>query len=138
MATSSEQQLETALTGALQNSLAAHAARMEKAEVDAEERVGRYWQEMLSMLDKSTQSLGAQYDELRRQGEVMQKAVDATARIIQLEDALNQNLTSLRQSNHFDETVNSLAAAIHLLNAKLGDARVQKIQLSTERTGRAA
>jgi len=138
MATSSEQQLETALTGALQNSLAAHAARMEKAEVDAEQRVGRYWQEMLSMLDKSTQSLGDQYDELRRQGEVMQKAVDATARIIQLEDALNQNLTSLRQSNHFDETVNSLAAAINLLNAKLGDARPQEITLSTERTGRAA
>ncbi len=138
MAVTSAQQLEKGLTAALQNSLAAHATQVQKAEVDAEQRVGRYWQEMLTMLDQSTQSLNAQYEELRRQGEVMQKAVDATGRIIQLEDALNHNLSSLRQANHLDETVNSLAAAIHLLNAKLVDAHAQPIELSKESAGRAA
>ncbi|NIL96286.1 MAG: hypothetical protein GTO62_03875 [Planctomycetales bacterium] len=138
MAGRSQQQLEGALQGALQNSLDAHATRLEKAEVDAEQRVGRYWQEMLSMLDKSTQALGAQYDELRRQGEVMHKAVDATGRIIQLEDALNQNLSALRQTHHFDETINSLAAAIHLLNARQSDLQPRAIELDTHGAGRAA
>ncbi|MGB6043954.1 MAG: MotA/TolQ/ExbB proton channel family protein [Pirellulales bacterium] len=138
MAVTSERQLETALTRALQNSLQAHAAKLEESEAKAEQRVGRYWQEMLTMMENSTQTLDAQYDELRRQGSVMQQAVDATARVIQLEDALNHNLSALRESNHFDETVNSLAAAINLLNAKLGDTNPPEVKLRSESTGRAA
>jgi len=138
MAVTSERQLETALTRALQNSLQAHAAKLEESEAKAEQRVGRYWQEMLTMMENSTQTLDAQYDELRRQGSVMQQAVDATARVIQLEDALNHNLSALRESNHFDETVNSLAAAINLLNAKMGDTNPPEVKLRSESTGRAA
>ncbi len=40
--------------------------------------------------------------------------------MIKLEEALNRNLGALSSSSNFEETVMSLAAAIHLLNSRLG------------------
>ncbi len=120
MTITTEHQLETALTRALQTSIEAHTRKMNEAEEAADARVGRYWQEMLGTMDKQIEVIKAQYAELQRQGEIMTKAIDATGRIMQLENALNQNLSALRESNQFDEAVNSLAAAISVLNAKIG------------------
>ena len=49
------------------------------------------------------------------------RAVEATGEVIRLEDALNRNLTALAGAKHFEQTVISLAAAIHLLNARLAE-----------------
>jgi hypothetical protein len=46
--------------------------------------------------------------------------VDATGQVTRLEDTLNRNLAALGGSQNFEETVQSLAAVIHLLNARLG------------------
>jgi len=54
-----------------------------------------------------------------RQTDVFRSVIDATGQIAKLEDRLNQNLAALSGSRHFEETVNSLAAVIHLLNSKL-------------------
>jgi biopolymer transport protein ExbB/TolQ len=138
MSAAVEQQIETALTRALESSLNSHADNMKQAEAEAEERANRHRQEVIGMLDKATDSLGAQYGELRRQGEVMQKTMEATERIIKLEDALNDNLNALRDANHFDETINSLAAAINLLNARLSHDRAGHVKLRTDPTDYAA
>lgn len=122
MTVTTEHQLETALTRALQTSIEAHTRKLNEAEEAADARVGRYWQDMLGTMDKQIEVIRSQYTELQRQGEIMTKAVDATGRIMQLENALNQNLSALRESNQFDEAVNSLAAAISVLNAKIGSA----------------
>ena len=61
----------------------------------------------------------AQQAELIRQGEVMTRAVEATGEVIKLEKALNDNLQALAGAKNFEETVMSLAAAIHLLNSRL-------------------
>jgi hypothetical protein len=39
--------------------------------------------------------------------------------VTQLQQALNQNLHALAGAKNFEDTVMSLAAAIHLLNARL-------------------
>jgi hypothetical protein len=141
MTITTEHQLETALTRALQTSIDAHSQKLQQAEEEADARVGRYWQEMLGTMDKQIEVIQSQYAELQRQGEIMTKAVDATGRIMQLESALNQNLSALRESNQFDEAVNSLAAAISVLNAKIGHVpqTASNVKLgATTQTGHAA
>ncbi|MFP6657864.1 MAG: MotA/TolQ/ExbB proton channel family protein [Pirellulales bacterium] len=141
MAVTTEHQLETALSRVLQASADAHANQLKEAEEAAEGRVGRYWQEMLGTMDSQIEVIREQYGELKRQGDIMTRAIDATERIGQLEDSLNQNLAALHHSNKFDEAVNTLAAAISVLNAKLGQVPGGGPQVSltnTENTGYAA
>ena len=107
---STEKQMATALT----QSLTAHAAHLQQTEVDAQERTEAYWQ-------RAQEAFQQQQEQLTQQNETMLRVVDATGRVMKLEDALNQNLNSLAQSGQFDKTVTSLAAAIQLLSARLGD-----------------
>ena len=55
-----------------------------------------------------------------KQGELMTQAIRAAGDVVQLEQALNDNLSALAGSKNFEDTVMSLSAAIHLLNTRLG------------------
>ena len=66
-------------------------------------------------------------------GELMQQVMQATGEVIQLEAALNQNLHSLSGAKNFEDTVMSLSAAIHLLNARLGSAPTDGKQVELQR-----
>jgi hypothetical protein len=59
--------------------------------------------------------------EMVRQGEVMQRAVEACGDVTRLEDSLNHNLSALAGAKHFEQTVMSLAAALNLLGARLAE-----------------
>ncbi len=61
-----------------------------------------------------------QQTELVRQGEILLKVVDATGQVRKLEEALNGNLAALAGAGNFEETATSLAAAVQLLAARLG------------------
>ena len=52
------------------------------------------------------------------------RTIDATGQVTRLEETLNRNLATLAGSQNFEETVQSLAAVIHLLNSRLGQAPV--------------
>lgn len=92
------EQLQATLTTALDRSLNAHAAH----------------------LAENARVLAGQQQELVRQGELMTQAIKAAGDVVQLERALNQNLSALAGSKNFEDTVMSLAAAIHLLSVRLG------------------
>jgi hypothetical protein len=71
----------------------------------------------------------------------MARVVEATGDVLKLETALNQNLKSLAGAKNFEDTVMSLAAAIHLLNMRLGgtESDARHIDLGQTRAqGRAA
>ena len=72
------------------------------------------------MLSNNARMLQTQQQELVKQGEVMARVVEATGEVIKLETSLNRNLKSLAGAKNFEDTVMSLAAAIHLLNTRLG------------------
>jgi biopolymer transport protein ExbB/TolQ len=99
--------LQTTMTSALDRSLSAHAAQ----------------------LAENARVLGAQQQELVRQGELMTQAIKAAGDVVQLERALNQNLSALAGAKNFEDTVMSLAAAIHLLNVRLGKTDAQQVDL---------
>ena len=66
-------------------------------------------------------ALAALQDGMSRQAEVLGRAVEASGDVIRLQDALNHNLSALSGSKHIEQSVLGLAAAIHLLNARLTD-----------------
>jgi hypothetical protein len=120
---SSTEQVQAALTSALQKSLAHHADEMAKVERASGEQARVRWQEWQLTLTDSARLLHSQQQEMTRQGDLLGRALEATGEVIKLEQALNNNLSALAGSKNFEETVMSLAAAIHLLNARLTDGR---------------
>jgi biopolymer transport protein ExbB/TolQ len=131
LAALTQEQLETALAGALVKSVEVHAQRLTAAEEKAAEQNHRHWlqvQEALAAntekvqkaLETSADAARSQQSELSKQSEVLLKVVDATGQITRLEEALNRNLAAVATAQHFEETMLNLSAAIHLLNARLG------------------
>jgi biopolymer transport protein ExbB/TolQ len=91
-------------------------------------------------LSQSLNQLAAQQQEMVKQGEMMAQVIRAAGDVVQLESALNTNLAALAGAKNFEDTVMSLAAAIHLLTTRLGhSAESQPIELRTPQVrGRAA
>ncbi|MBC8350899.1 MAG: MotA/TolQ/ExbB proton channel family protein [Planctomycetes bacterium] len=142
MLESSGDQMRTALTESLESSLASHADRLAQLGEQADEQVTNRWEQWQTALSQSARQLQGQQEEMVRQGRIMNEVVKATGEVITLEKALNENLHSLAGSKNFEDTVMSLSAAIHLLNARLGhtpdSASRVELDKKTPAQGRAA
>lgn len=116
----STEQMQAALGTALSQSLAQHAAHLAKSEQASAEQLTQRWEQWQTALSHNARLLHAQQVEMVKQGELMTQAIRAAGDVVQLERALNDNLAALSGAKNFEDTVMSLAAAIHLLNARLG------------------
>ncbi|MEX2173498.1 MAG: MotA/TolQ/ExbB proton channel family protein [Pirellulaceae bacterium] len=136
----STEQMQTALGTALSQSLAQHAAHLTKSEQASSEQASQRWEQWQTALSHNARLLHAQQQEMVKQGEMMTQAIRAAGEVIQLERALNDNLSALAGAKNFEDTVMSLAAAIHLLNARLArQPETSHVELkSTSAKGRAA
>jgi biopolymer transport protein ExbB/TolQ len=120
MVETSGEVMRTALSNSLETSLANHADRLAKIGREADEQVRTRWEQWQTALSDNARLLHSQQQEMVRQGEIMADVINATGDIVKLEKALNENLHLLAGSKNFEDTVMSLSAAIHLLNARLG------------------
>lgn len=116
----SARQLQDALTGALDESLGRHADKLLDGEFVLTEKNRQNWERLQDGLLANTSSVGALQKAVLEKAELIANAVDATEQVAALEGTLNSNLRALAGSNNFEQTVMSLAAAIHLLNSRLG------------------
>jgi len=116
----STEQMQTALSSALTQSLGQYASQLAKSEQASAEQLQVRWEQWQTALSQNARLLHGQQQEMIKQGELMTKAIHVAGDVIQLEKALNENLAALAGSKNFEETVMSLAATIHLLNARLG------------------
>jgi hypothetical protein len=130
--------LQQALGEALTHSLAAHAERLAGAEQAAGEQHRRHWEQIRQTHAESIQALGALQAELSRQAKVLGRAVEVTGEVTRLQDVLNNNLAALGGAKHIEQTVSGLAAAIHLLNARLAEAPARPGIIQLEPGGRTA
>lgn len=130
MATTTEKQLETALSRALQSSAQFHREQLEAAEAKSREERN----EIASRLQAAADAGVSQQQELNRQTELMLSVAQATEQIIKLEQSLNHNLAALNNSRDFDQTIHSLTAAISLLNSRITstNAPSKPVQLNRE------
>jgi biopolymer transport protein ExbB/TolQ len=81
--------------------------------------------EMQIALVEAAEATVRQQEQLVKQGDVMLQVVGAAGQVKQLEEALNENLTALVNTQHFDEMALNLTAAIQLLCARLGYAPIR-------------
>lgn len=131
------EQMQGMLTASLDKSLAHHASHLAEVESAASEKYAARWEQWQATLGENARLLHAQQQELVRQGELMTQAIKAAGDVVQLEAALNKNLSALAGSQHFEETVMSLSAAIHLLSARVG-AGGQQVELKQPFRSKAA
>ncbi len=116
------QQWQKTIAAALSDSLQTFATSLDSSYQTAEENNRRHWTQLQQSLSEYTTALGGAQNSLVEKAEVLARAVDATGQVAKLEENLNRNLAALAGAKNFEQTVMSLAAAIHLLNARLGDA----------------
>lgn len=117
----STDQMQTALTLALGDSMRLHAERLADNERGLAELSRKRWEQWQMTLSENARLLRDQQSEMHRQSEILSDVMRATGDIVKLEQALNDNLNLLSGSKNFEDTVMSLSAAIHLLNTRIND-----------------
>jgi hypothetical protein len=121
MAQTAGEHLQTALSGALAESLQRHGQELAAIEQSTAEQNRRYWDRVQRIQVQNGQAMASLQAAMAAQVDVLGRAVEATGEVARLEDVLNRNLSTLAGAKHFEQTVMSLAAAIHLLNARLAE-----------------
>src|SRR5262249_51980082 len=91
----------------LERALAQHAQRMTEQERQMQAR----GQALVDALTRITQQVTAQ-------AEMLTHLQAGEAQLVRLQESLQQNLTSLAGAGAFEQAVQSLTAAIHLLTAR--------------------
>ena len=122
MASESATQMKTTLAVAIRENVEVHARELAKAEQKMLLESNKQMQEVTKSIEQNIASLGSLQTGMQQQSEVLRDVIKATGEITKLEDRLNQNLVTLAETRYFEETLNSLAAAIHLLNTKYSNA----------------
>jgi biopolymer transport protein ExbB/TolQ len=118
----SSDQIQTALAAALTQALGQFAAQIARSEQQSAEQLAVRWEQWQTVLSQNARLLQAQQQEMVKQGELMTQAIRVAGDVVQLERALNDNLAALAGAKNFEDTVMSLAAAIHLLTTRLAPA----------------
>ena len=116
------EQLQRVLTAGLEKSLAAIAQQVTAGQQAIAQQNQRHWDGVQQSQSQQAERLAELQTGLVRQAEVLHQAIAASGEVTKLEAALNRNLGALAGAKHFEQTVMSLAAAIHLLNARLAEA----------------
>ena len=134
LAESAGKEVQTALADALENSMRAHAQSLAEAEQAHIEENRHNWARIQEALTEDAKATTALQASVAEQVHILHRTVEATGQVARLEETLNRNLAALAGSSNFEQTVMSLAAAIHLLNARLGsEAGAGNVQLESKR-----
>jgi hypothetical protein len=134
----STEQVQGALSNALGDSLRQHAERLAENERALAEVSRKRWEQWQMTLTENARLLRDQQSEMHRQSEILSDVVRATGDIVKLEKALNDNLDHLSGAKNFEDTVMSLAAAIHLLNTRLTGDETRRVKIGKETQQRVA
>jgi hypothetical protein len=112
-------QVERALAQATSQAMQAHARQITDSTQAMAEQNHQHLSAVQEMMAQNLEAMREHQQQLIRQGEVLRGVVEATGGVTRLEEALNHNLAALAGSHNFEETLESLAGVIHLLNARL-------------------
>lgn len=124
--TDSQEQVQSALAQAIGESLELHRRSVESVGHSIARQFSDQADRMSQLFDGTANQLAAQQAALGDHAESMLRIAQGTDQVAQLQTALNQNLDSLAGSHNFAGTVESLAAVIHLLNARLTNANLSR------------
>jgi hypothetical protein len=115
-----EQSAETfklALASSLKESMEHHARTLAKAESELLAQTNKTSVQCNEAMNNSVACILSLREETARQTQTVREILGTKSQLLDLEERLHENLSTLAQVGNFEETVNSLAAAIHLLNS---------------------
>jgi biopolymer transport protein ExbB/TolQ len=101
--------VQRALEQAFDATLARHAEQMSRLE-------NRFLMQSQAMLESVT----ATADKLHLQTQALLRLQENEAQLVRLQETLNNNLAAVANTSAFDQAVQSLTAAIHLLTTRVG------------------
>ncbi len=125
------------LSAALDRSLGGWAESLVAAHDAAAARREDRWTAAAESLAVAIEGLERHQDSLGRQTEMLGSVVEATRDIASLERSLDANLAALSATGRFEETLTTLAAAIHLLSARATARGIEEIE-TARKSGKAA
>jgi biopolymer transport protein ExbB/TolQ len=112
-------QVERALGQATSQAMQAHVRQITDSSQAMAQQNHQHLSAVQQMMAQNLQAMREHQQQLIEQGEVLRGVVEATGGVARLEESLNRNLEALAGSHNFEETLESLAGVIHLLNARL-------------------
>ncbi len=112
-------ELQRALSSALSGGIRDHAQHLAESSARLAEENRTHSQKVQNSLEHVAAATTAQTAELSRHSSTLLAVIEATGEVTRLESALHGNLAALAGAQHLQETLLSLAGAIHLLNARL-------------------
>jgi biopolymer transport protein ExbB/TolQ len=121
MADDAGKQVKKAVTEGLAEALREHAQHLAAAEQAVAKETHQHWDKLRHAETQNVEALAGLQAQMVRQSETLKQTLEATGQVTQLQDVLNRNLAALAGSKHIEQTVSGLAAAIHLLNARLAE-----------------
>ena len=101
-------QMQDALDKAFENALARHAQHLQQTE-----------EKFLARSQALLEGLSQTAEQLRLQAAGLAQLQDNEGQLLRLQEALNNNLAAVANTGAFDEAVQSLTAAIHLLTTRV-------------------
>ncbi|MGC4003346.1 MAG: MotA/TolQ/ExbB proton channel family protein [Pirellulales bacterium] len=119
LSTATGQQVTGALTEALTQSLAGFADTLVAKHAAQADGAATHWDQIRQALDRATDVLVKQQNDMARQGVILLKVADASKHIAQTEATLNENLRTLNATQQFQETMVALSATLQLLSARI-------------------
>lgn len=106
------EQIRTAISSALDTSLREHTERLGAQETG-------FWTGIQEGLERVSEKLAKQQQELSRHGVILLKVADAAKHVASVEETLNENLQALAVTQSFQEMFTSLSATLQLLTSRL-------------------
>jgi phage-related tail protein len=137
----SGQELRTALSDSLGASLSQWSESLVRAQAHVTSQREDRWARAAEALTSAMEGFERHQQALADQTELLERVVDATRDVTDLERSLENNLSALTATGRFDETLATLSAAVQLLAARAADgaAEPRRVELhALPRSRRAA
>ena len=137
----SGQELRTALSDSLGSSLSQWSESLVRAQAHVTSQREDRWAKAADALTTAMEGFERHQQALADQTELLERVVDATRDVTDLERSLENNLSALTATGRFDETLATLSAAVQLLAGRAADgaAEPRRVELhALPRSRRAA
>jgi biopolymer transport protein ExbB/TolQ len=110
--------LKCSFADALAENIQLHADRLAESGAEVLHASHDSAQSIVKSIQQNVAALTLLQSNVAKQTDAIQSVITTSGQLIKLEEHVKENLAAIAQTGNFEETVNSLAAAIHLLSGK--------------------
>ncbi|MDR1484928.1 MAG: MotA/TolQ/ExbB proton channel family protein [Planctomycetaceae bacterium] len=110
--------LKRSLADALEENIRMHANKLAESGAEVANASKDSAQNITKSIQQNIAALTLVQANISKQTDAIQNVIGTSGQLIKLEERLKENLAAIAQTGNFEETVNSLTAAIHLLSSK--------------------